>query len=87
MTLKLFACGDVVNLTSNNIEEIVSSSNRNIGKLLVILEMSMIDGAYSKYTDPINKKLNELVKLICQKKVSKVPEIREKIKWTKTTCL
>lgn len=68
-----------LHLTSNNITEIISDSDRNIGRVLIILEHTLLDGKYTKFNNPINKQLKNFVSLISQRKASSIPKIREEL--------
>ena len=63
----------------NEIEEIVSLSNRSFTRFRHIFEISYLDGSYEKYIDSDNDKLKFLYKILKKKKVNTLILIRDLI--------
>lgn len=61
----------------NEIEEIVSLSNRSFIRFRNIFEISYLDGSYEKYIDSDNDKLKFLYKILKKKKVNTLVVIRD----------
>ena len=66
-----------IKFKENEIDEIVSISNRSFTRFRNIFEISYLDGSYEKYIDSDNDKLKFLYKILKKKKVNTLLVLRD----------